>query len=508
MIFKSIIIVMLMFFVSGAFAKNTTTIPKIYTQADSYIASRPTESTMTAAHVLQNYNAIEERWLGKDNAHYNQSIIQSSKLFANADMLNSNPYNLESPITSIEFIRLHYQTPNPDGIQNVSGLLILPKTTQYKGIVLFFHSTIIGKLNVPSLKFDEYKAQMLAAVFATDGYIVACPDYIGLGDNYKVVHPYILYPEMNVVDGKNILLTSMKYLNTKQGKRFLGRNIPLFVSGYSEGALYALWFSQIYQKNLKFAKELNSADLTLQKTVAIDGAYNLTGVMFPFLLSNQVNESGNRFKIHTSLWGTLLKPSLLANVMVSYAYYNHQNLQELLNPDFFRMKCAIFPDSLCQLDDVSMPKNIGEFMVTPAKTFSLILKYFFAANFKSNANGTMYSVLNNAVDPLLKAGAIENNQDILHLATQASIAGWKSNTPITLISLTNDSLVPEANSADTYATMLKAGSTNVKYLKIDNSLLKSKSLFHTGVIDHASFELYALLIAAREFNETKKPILK
>ena len=88
------------------------------------------------------------------------------------------------------------------------------------------------------------------------------------------------------------------------------------------------------------------------------------------------------------------------------------------------------------------------------------------------------------------------------MAAKADVIDWKSTNPVTFISLKYDSLVPEQNSTDAYQGMLKAGSKNLKYILVDNNQLKSRSMVGSSVVDHVSFELYALLIALKEFNQT------
>ncbi|MBP9741866.1 MAG: hypothetical protein KBD37_00740 [Burkholderiales bacterium] len=469
----------------------------LYAEAESFIANTPVESSQSVYNIINSYALLQNKWLGEKNALANKRIVSTNPIFAqgaisNLDLESNSPLLLHS---NIKFRRLHYQTPNIDGIQHVSGLLLIPPTNKPKGIILFFHSTISGKLNVPSLHFDDYKAQILAAVFASNGYIVVCPDYIGLGDNLAAVHPYVLYPQVNVEDGKNILNAAIKYLH----KTAPGTIIPsnLFVSGYSEGGGYALWFSRIYQENIKFAHQINSLNLKLIKTVPIEGAYDLTNVMFPFLLANQVNDTANKFNINTALWGTMLKPSLVAHIMLSYAHYNRQDIKRLLNVDFFSLNCTLLPDKICGQDEFKQ-YNLDNFTLTSSKNLTMALKYFLAANFKAT-NGLVYSPFFNGVEPLLAVGA-KSNVGLLHAAALANILDWKSTNPITLISLTHDSLVPEQNSTDAQRGMLKAGSLKLKYIKVDNNLLKSHTLIGNSVIDHVNFELYALLIALNEFN--------
>ncbi|RTL12952.1 MAG: hypothetical protein EKK54_02525 [Neisseriaceae bacterium] len=485
----------------SANALQLTADEKLTLQAESYIASRPAESTMSILEVFNNYQRLQQRWIGQDNAGYNQIVIATNPLFAKTQLFNRQ--NLAESEGKITFVRLNYTTNAlPNSPQNVSGLLILPPTKSPKGVILFFHSTISGKLNVPSLHFEDYKAQMLAAIFAANGYMVVSPDYIGLGRNFAIPHPYILYPRYNVSDGRDMLVATHEYLQAKKLLLPLDNKtiLPLFVSGYSEGASYALWFSRIYQSEPDFAKTVTQLGLKLRKTVPIDGAYNLSGVMFPFLLTSQVNDSNNAFQIQSSFWGSLLKPSLLTNVSLAFAYYNQRSINSFLNPDFFHGECSIIPTKWCRASDFSSA-NINDLLFTPSKTMTLVLKLFWAAIWKSSS-GVIYSPLFNSVAPLMRDGAASDHE-LLAQASQADILNWQSHNPITLISLAHDSLVPEQNSADAYNGMIHANSTNLKYIKLANSQLHARALFGANVVDHVSFELYALLIALNEFEDSQ-----
>ncbi len=464
-----------------------------FQQAESFILSQPQESLIPVNEVMANYRQLELRWVGKENAAYNHRQIAVNPLFAKTKLFTNSIIESNSKIS---YRRLKYQTPSQDGLQNVSGLLLLP-ASKPKGIILFFHSTISGKLNVPSLHFKEYKSEMLASIFAANGYIVAAPDYIGLGDNYDTMHPYILYPQQNVVDGKNILLATMNYLHANKLIE-TKKTLPLFVSGYSEGGSYALWFSRIYQTNSDFRRELIQQKLSLKKTVAIEGAYNLSGVMLPFLLSNQIGESSNDYNINNSFWGAMLKPSLLVNALLSYSHYNHISSNSLFNSNFYNLDC--FLDLPLCGNNSEYKLNVDSLRLSNGNQFKFALNYFFAALFKTSA-GNNYSIFNNSIKALVSPQMLQD-KDLFETVAKADIVNWQSHNPVTLISLAHDSLVPENNSATAYAGMLQSGSTHLKYLKIDNNLIHARAIIGPNVADHVSFELYALLIALKEFDQS------
>jgi len=487
-------------FSSYSFSNSNFSRLEAYAQMESIILNRPSESLMSVVTVVTNYQKISARWIGKKNMQVNQKQIESNLIFAKTNIFAKTLSSGESQ-QKILFKRLKYTTGYKDKSYKVSGLLLIPTYEKPKGVVLFFHSTINGKLNVPSFRFADYKSQMLASIFAANGYIVVAPDYLGMGINYKIAHPYILYPEINVIDARDMLLASMMYLKKNGFILSQKRALNLFVSGYSEGASYALWFSRIYQENYLFRDNLNQNQLSLAKTIPIDGAYNLTEVMLPFLLTNQVNDHLNRFEIITPWWGTLLKPSLLVNVMLAYSHFSSYPIGKLLNNGFYNLECWWPLAFSCNYGENIKP-NLETFVLSPLKNFSITLSYFFAAIFKTGTN-IIYSPLFNSVAALIPEDIIEDSQ-FKETMARADIINWKSINPITLISLAQDSLVPEQNSSDAYNGLIASGSKNVKYIKFDNRLIKVNSLFGTSIVDHVSFELFALLIALKEIEITKE----
>jgi hypothetical protein len=171
-------------------------------------------------------------------------------------------------------------------------------------------------------------------------------------------------------------------------------------------------------------------------------------------------------------------------------------VSNLFNPNFYALKCVLgLP--ICG-HAANNQFNIDSVRFSNTNQFKLALNYFFAALFKSSA-GISYSPLDNSVQALMNP-AMTTDKSLLKVVSQADILNWKSTNPITLVSLAKDSLVPENNSAAAYAGMTKAGSKNVKYIKVENNLLHARAILGPSIADHVSFELYALLIALNEFN--------
>lgn len=462
--------------------------------ARQLIASQPTESLVSVRQIFTDYRELEQRWVGKDNINFNHTTVNNNPIFAKTQIFN--PQYSESN-QSVRYLRLSYTTNYQGESHSVSGLILLPPQIKPKGVILFFHSTMTGKLRVPSLRFNDYKAKMLAAIFAANGYVVVAPDYIGLGDDYKSEHPYIIYPQPNVDDGRDMLIASLPVF--KKYDLQLNNKIPLFVAGYSEGASYALWFSKIYQTQVAFAHKLTKHGYQLRKTVPIDGAYDITGVMFPFLLGNQIGEESNNFNIISPLLGTLLKPSLLVNVVLAYASHNSLAPHKIFNPAF-NLQCTNGMPICNSANDVGY--DLSNSRLLNLNNLQFALNYYFAA-LATPSKSTRYGIFSNSVSSLLQPKILINS-NLLQTAQAANIIEWRSHNPISLVSLTHDSLVPEKNSANAYAGLLKSGSTHVKYLKVDNRWLKSRALLGDNIVDHVGFELYALLIALHEFETPAK----
>src|SRR6185437_4718717 len=120
---------------------------------------------------------------------------------------------------------IQYKTPGIGGEnRSVSGGVLIPKTPvdKIKGIVLYFHGTSLAKFDVPSclgnpdLKYCRANTtrdgQLLGGILASQGYIVVMPDYIGLGFDSSVLHPYIFYSRENALSGLNMVAATRTLL--------------------------------------------------------------------------------------------------------------------------------------------------------------------------------------------------------------------------------------------------------------------------------------------------------
>ncbi len=168
----------------------------------------------------------------------------------------------------IKVYRLTYTTTNTDGRAIVaSGAVLVPQTTQALPMVSMQHGTIGSDDQAPSYYRSSSEAYSFGSMFASVGYIVAAPDYIGYGASNKLPHPYehnasLASASLDMLRATNEFLTDEK----------VNWNQKLYLAGYSEGG-YA---TMALQKKLE-AEALSEFNLVASSMGA--GAYDKPAFM-------------------------------------------------------------------------------------------------------------------------------------------------------------------------------------------------------------------------------------
>lgn len=138
----------------------------------------------------------------------------------------------------IKAYRLEYTTTNTDGKAiKASGALLIPNTPTSAAVPLLSmqHGTITSDADAPSYMGAGSEAYSFGSVFASQGYIIAAPDYIGYGASNNVPHTYeqrqgLATASLDMVRASRQLLDSLKVNWDKR----------LFIAGYSEGGYATL----------------------------------------------------------------------------------------------------------------------------------------------------------------------------------------------------------------------------------------------------------------------------
>jgi pimeloyl-ACP methyl ester carboxylesterase len=175
------------------------------------------------------------------------------------------------PVKSgVALYRLAYTTINAHGALTVaSGLFALPTDVEPVGVVSFGHGTDSLKSYVPSTPTLE--AEGVAGLFASGGFALVAPDYLGLGESTGP-HPYL--------HANSAASASLDLLTAARGAaRGLKVTLPssVYITGFSQGGQTALALDR--------AIEMDAGSAWHVAAVApIAGPYDLSGTEFPGML--------------------------------------------------------------------------------------------------------------------------------------------------------------------------------------------------------------------------------
>ena len=163
--------------------------------------------------------------------------------------LSSDPLGKElvqltfSPTCTVNIYQLQYETVGGAGeATTASGALMVPSGTNAscqgpRPIVLYAHGTNTSKtFNMADLtNSNNSEGLLLAAIFASQGYIVVAPDYAGYDSSSLGYHPYL-----NADQQSKDMIDSLAAAHTAFATAKATDNGKLFVTGYSQGGFVAM----------------------------------------------------------------------------------------------------------------------------------------------------------------------------------------------------------------------------------------------------------------------------
>ena len=280
-----------------------------------------------------------------------------------------------------------------------SGLLLLPTgISEPAPIMSIQHGTSFSKSEAPSAA-GGYSGMEL---FASAGYIVLMPDYIGYGSSAQLFHPYYDkgHSALSVID----MISSAKQFLQKEKVEF---NDKLFLAGYSEGGYVTLAAAAEIERN-------PSHDLRVTAVAAGAGGYDL-GQM----LTSVTTDSYYAY------------PAYLAFVLMAY-----NNTYDWNKPLTYYFKKP-YPDALTKyMRGAHNGWTINSHLTT---------------NLTSLFDTDFYTNLKTPEGERILKVALKGN----------SVDGWKTKIPIRLYHGTNDEIIPFKNSDATLKSFHLAGSHQV-----------------------------------------------
>lgn len=203
-------------------------------------------------------------------------------------MLTTDPLGKEllqltfSPTCSITVYHMVYGTVGGAGeATTASGALMVPSGSSAgcqgaRPVVMYGHGTNADKtFNMANLSGNS-EALLMAAVFASQGYIVVAPNYAGYDTSSLPYHPYLNGDQQSkdMIDA----LTAARSAYSTAGASDNGK---VFVSGYSQGGYVAM----------ATQKAMQAAGMTVTAAAPMSGPYALAA-FGDAIFAGEVNTSG------------------------------------------------------------------------------------------------------------------------------------------------------------------------------------------------------------------------
>ncbi|PWK25201.1 secretory lipase [Arcicella aurantiaca] len=169
---------------------------------------------------------------------------------------------------NIKAYKIIYKTKNIDGTEiQASGALIIPSTSEALPMISQQHGTIRTDTQAPSNYQPSSEAYSIASIFGSNGYIIACPDYIGYGVSKSIQHPYE-HRESLAQASLDMIRASSEFLANEK----VNWNKKLMITGYSQGGFATMSLQKKIEE--QFPTEFN-----LVASSCGAGAYNKSQFM-------------------------------------------------------------------------------------------------------------------------------------------------------------------------------------------------------------------------------------
>ena len=291
-----------------------------------------------------------------------------------------------------------YYTTHPDGrLVRASGMLFVPQGAKRPApLMIYDHGTTICR----DMYFDGRDEQAICMGFATDGYVVIWPDYIGMGEGEgNQIYLNAATEAGASVDMLIAVTDLLPKLSVRTGKE-------LFVTGYSQGGHAAMATYRLLQEKYKDRFPVTAAS-------PMSGPYDLVGTVYD--ARTQATDN----------------PGYLMLLMSSY--YECRDSQPEMGQLLAHPYDSIIPTMVTGDWPIDMVNSC-----LPDTCFQTLKPQFFK-DFDQNPD-----------DPFRKY-LVEN-----------SVYDWRPESPMELCYCKHDDEVTYKNSVTAYQTMKKNGSSNVE----------------------------------------------
>lgn len=305
---------------------------------------------------------------------------------------------------------------------NLTGLVAWPVGGAAKGLVVYCHGTTVDRDRSPSGfkgKGEAPETNESVIAFATGGYAVILPDYLGLGD-HKAAHPYPL-SAVNARSGMDMISAARSFARQKEYS--IGRD--LFVTGYSEGGGVAMALMRSLQSYM-------NEEYQVTRSAPASGPYDLSGTTREFMLQETGEQTGFVLRLYLMSYATNYlnkEKGIKLNTFYKPALANALGLNYRLNPS-----------------DEGVIKNIGltTTLMRSKNQLSNVLQPRFLSDMKANRKS----------NPFVR---------MLH---ENDVYDWAPTRPMLLIYVDKDFVVSPENTEKAYQAMRRRGVTDRTLRKV------------------------------------------
>jgi hypothetical protein len=305
----------------------------------------------------------------------------------------------------VSIVRVHYRTVDSRGDSTVaSGAIVYPLSGNAFPFLSYQHGTVLEKVDVPSRGSSTYET-LVGVAFATSGYLVAMPDYLGLGVS-PGLHPFVHAGTLasSVIDMIRAARTFARVNEIELGPE-------VFLAGYSEGG-YATMAAQ------RQIEQFHSSEISLTASAPMAGPYSLAGSMVGLVVST------------TPYAQPYYLPYLLLAYNSVYGWY----------------------------DDPS---------VILADPYRAVVSMYDGEHASGDINRLLPSVLREILEPQLLADFEGDATHPIRVALiQNDMTDWAPAAPMRLYHCTNDPLIPFENTEVALASFDERGAPDVEIVAL------------------------------------------
>ncbi len=176
---------------------------------------------------------------------------------------------------AVNAYKITYNTVSYDGTTPTfaTGALLVPQGVPCKTpLISYQHGTTTLRYGVPSYLSGEI---VIGLAEATDGYTIAMPDFLGLGDS-PGIHPYI-----HAASEATASLDLLRATREAQDSLDFSLNGQLFLVGYSQGGHATMALHRMIETDF-------SDEFTVTASAPMSGPYDVSGVQADVILNDSV----------------------------------------------------------------------------------------------------------------------------------------------------------------------------------------------------------------------------